>query len=130
MLFMLGKIYKKNNQFFLFPIIIYYIVMKGRLNEKCEIYSFGVVLVELLTGKRIFDENLPSDSAQRVAEILKPILINKEMIIHVMDPSIHGQYSVAATRAALLANKCVMTYARHRPNANDLVNELEQIQHL
>lgn len=48
-----------------------------------------------------------------------------------MDPRIEGQYSAAvATRAALLAMKCLMKEPRHRPDADELVKALEQIQEL
>ncbi|KAI7737146.1 hypothetical protein M8C21_000959 [Ambrosia artemisiifolia] len=84
----------------------------------------------LMTGRRGFDKNLPPH-VQMLVELVKPILTNKKKFLNIMDPSIDGQYSyIAARRAALLANRCVMTFAGHRPNADKLVEELEKIQEL
>ena len=48
-----------------------------------------------------------------------------------MDPRIEGQYAPgAATRAAILAMKCLMKEPQHRPSADEVVKALEQLQEL
>lgn len=104
--------------------------MLGHLTARSDIYSFGVVLLELLTGRRCIDKNRPSGE-QILVVFAKPFLTSKRKILHIMDPRIEGQYaSAVATRAALLAMKCLMKEPKHRPSADELVKALEQIQEL
>ncbi|KVI06944.1 hypothetical protein Ccrd_014694 [Cynara cardunculus var. scolymus] len=102
----------------------------GHLTARSDIYSFGVVLLELLTGRRSIDKNRPSGE-QILVVFAKPYLTSKRKILHIMDPRIEGQYSsAAATRAAILAMKCLMKEPPHRPTADEVVKALEQLQEL
>ncbi|KAI3818489.1 hypothetical protein L1987_12298 [Smallanthus sonchifolius] len=105
-------------------------ITAGVFNTRSEIYSFGMVLLELLTGRRGFDLNRPS-TEQTLVEFVKRFLKSKQKLLDIMDPSIQGQYSsTVATKATLLALKCLNLNPKRRPNAQELVNALEQIQEL
>uniref|UniRef100_A0A5B7BXP9 non-specific serine/threonine protein kinase n=1 Tax=Davidia involucrata TaxID=16924 RepID=A0A5B7BXP9_DAVIN len=100
----------------------------GRLTAKSDVYSFGVVLLEMLTGRRVVDKNRPPGE-HNLVEWAKPHLSSKRKILHVMDARIEGQYSLGgALRAATLAIKCLAMEPRFRPNMNEVVRALEQLQ--
>ncbi|KAI3799848.1 hypothetical protein L1987_35152 [Smallanthus sonchifolius] len=102
----------------------------GHLTERSDIYSFGVVLLEILTGRRCIDKNRPSNE-QVLVEFAKPYLTCKRRILHIMDQRIIGQYSSdVAMRAAVLAMKCLAREPKYRPTADELVKVLEQLQEL
>ncbi|KAK2637500.1 hypothetical protein Ddye_032292 [Dipteronia dyeriana] len=100
----------------------------GHLTAKSDIYSFGVVLLELLSGRRAIDKNRPSGE-HNLVEWAKPYLQSKRKIFQVMDARIEGQYSLSSVlKAATLAVKCLSTEPKPRPNMDEVVNALEQLQ--
>ncbi|KAL4576271.1 hypothetical protein LXL04_012363 [Taraxacum kok-saghyz] len=102
----------------------------GHLTERSDIYSFGVVLLEILTGRRCIDKNRPSNE-QILVDYVKPYLTNKRRILQIIDQRIGGQYSSdVAMRAAILAMKCLAREAKYRPTAGELVKVLEHLQEL
>ncbi|KAK1396863.1 putative serine/threonine-protein kinase NAK [Heracleum sosnowskyi] len=100
----------------------------GHLNAKSDVYSFGVVLLEILSGRKAIDKNRPTGE-QRLVEWAKPYLNNKRRIFRVIDSRLEGQYSLDhARRAANLAVQCLCVEPRIRPNMDEVVTVLEQLQ--
>lgn len=91
-------------------------------------YSFGVVLLEMLTGRRVLDKNRPHGE-QNLIEWAKPYLASKRRVLRVIDARIEGQYTPSgALRAATLAVKCLAIEPKNRPMMDEVVKALEQLQ--
>ncbi|XP_060185744.1 receptor-like cytoplasmic kinase 176 [Lycium barbarum] len=102
----------------------------GHLTARSDIYSFGVVLLEMLTGRRVVDKNRPHGE-HNLIEWAKPFLASKRKVLRVMDHRIEGQYPVeGALKAALLAVKCLALEPKFRPKIPEVVKALEQLQNL
>lgn len=95
---------------------------------KSDVYGFGVVLLELLSGLRALDTKRPS-GRQNLVEWAKPCLSSKRKLSTIMDARMEGQYSPkAALQAAQLALKCIETEPKCRPSMKDVVDALERIE--
>ncbi|XP_075486578.1 putative serine/threonine-protein kinase PBL15 [Primulina tabacum] len=105
-------------------------VSTGHLTTKSDIYSFGVVLLELLTGRRAMDKKRPK-SEQNLVDWARPYLINTRRLRCIMDPRLAGQYSVkGAKEMGLLAQQCVSLNPKDRPKMPAIIETLESLQNL
>ncbi|OMO59152.1 hypothetical protein COLO4_34298 [Corchorus olitorius] len=103
-------------------------VATGHLYVKSDVYGFGVVLVEILTGLRALDPNRPSGQ-HTLVDWIKPYLSDRRKLKNIMDHRLEGRYpSKAAFRIAQLALKCLAPEPKHRPSMKEVVQTLEQIE--
>ncbi|XP_054809522.1 probable serine/threonine-protein kinase PIX13 [Prosopis cineraria] len=102
-------------------------VATGHLYVKSDVYGFGVVLLEMLTGQKALDSKRPSGQ-HNLVEWVKPCLSSKKKLKTIMDARIEGQYSLnAAFQAAQLILKCVESDPKNRPAMKDVVETLQDI---
>uniref|UniRef100_A0ACD5XNM2 Uncharacterized protein n=1 Tax=Avena sativa TaxID=4498 RepID=A0ACD5XNM2_AVESA len=100
----------------------------GHLTAKSDVYTYGVVLLELLTGQRALDKNRPPGQ-HNLVEWARPYINSKRRVIHVLDQRLGSQYSLpAAQKAAALAMQCLSMDARCRPDMDQVVTVLEKLQ--
>ncbi|KAJ0096362.1 hypothetical protein Patl1_29266 [Pistacia atlantica] len=100
----------------------------SHLYVKSDVYGFGVVLLEMLTGLRALDTKRPTGE-QNLVEWMKPMLSQKKKLKTIMDARIEGQYSTkAAQQAAQLALKCLEADPKHRPSMKEVVETLERVE--
>ncbi|XP_020260998.1 probable serine/threonine-protein kinase PIX13 [Asparagus officinalis] len=100
----------------------------GHLYVRSDVYGFGVVLLEMITGQRAFDLNRPSGQ-HNLVDWAKPYLMDRKKLTQIVDPQLDGQCKPKATiQAAQLILKCVAQNPRHRPSMNDVVESLEKIE--
>ncbi|PRQ25184.1 putative transferase, protein kinase RLK-Pelle-RLCK-VIIa-2 family [Rosa chinensis] len=103
-------------------------VATGHLYVKSDVYGFGVVLVEILTGLRALDTNRPSGK-HNLVEWVKPYLSDKRKLKGIMDPRLEGKYPAkAAFRISQLALKCIESEHKNRPSMKLVVETLERIE--
>ncbi|XP_040384069.1 serine/threonine-protein kinase PCRK1-like isoform X1 [Oryza brachyantha] len=99
----------------------------GRLSSKNDIWSYGVVLYELLTGRRPLDRNRPRGE-QNLIEWVKPYSSDAKKLEIIMDPRLEGKYSLkSAAKLASVANKCLVRHARHRPKMSEVLEMVQKI---
>ncbi|KAK3012775.1 hypothetical protein RJ639_010211, partial [Escallonia herrerae] len=102
-------------------------VHTGRLTAKSDVWSFGVVLYELITGRRAVERNLPR-SEQKLLEWVKPNVSDSKKFHLIIDPRLEGQYCIkSAQKLASLANKCLMKQPKSRPKMSEVVEMLGNI---
>ncbi|XVF01625.1 hypothetical protein REPUB_Repub04eG0104500 [Reevesia pubescens] len=103
-------------------------VATGHLYVKSDVYGFGVVLVEILTGLRALDPNRPSGQ-HNLVDWVKPYLSERRKLKNIMDHQLEGRYpSKAAFRIAQLALKCLEPEPKNRPSMKEVLETLEQIE--
>lgn len=82
----------------------------------------------MLSGRRAVDKNRPSGQ-HNLVEWAKPNLANRRKIFRVVDSRLEGQYSLdEAYKAAMLALRCLSLESKIRPNMDEVVKALEQLQ--
>lgn len=106
----------------------FFFIHIGHLTVKSDIYSFGVVLLEVLSGKKAIDKNRPPGE-HNLVEWAIPCLTNKRRIFKVLDPRLEGQYSLGrALKVANLALQCLCMEPKMRPTMDEVVATLEELQ--
>nr|XP_043618839.1 receptor like protein kinase S.2-like isoform X2 [Erigeron canadensis] len=102
-------------------------VATGHLNGKNDIYAFGVVLLETLTGLHVLDKTRPVKE-QNLVEWMRPMLSNKEKVKTIVDSSLYQDYPPeAAYRYAQLILKCTQAEPKDRPSIEQVLQSLDQI---
>lgn len=95
---------------------------------KSDVYGFGVVLLEMLSGQRALDTNRPTGE-HNLADWAKPYLADRRKLPRLMDPRLGGQYpSKGAFQAAQLTLKCLAGDPKSRPSMKEVLETLEQIE--
>lgn len=103
-------------------------VATGHLYVKSDVYGYGVVLLEMLSGQRALDTSRPSEK-HNLVDWAKPLLAERRKLAHIMDPRLEGQYpSKGALQAAQLALKCLAAEPRNRPSMKEVLENLERIE--
>ncbi|KAF0934985.1 hypothetical protein E2562_029512 [Oryza meyeriana var. granulata] len=103
-------------------------VATGHLYVKSDVYGFGVVMLEMMSGQRALDPNRPNGQLS-LAEWAKPYLADRRKLARFMDPRFEGQYnSKQALQAAQLTLNCLAGEPRSRPSMKEVLETLEQIE--
>ncbi|XP_052205943.1 proline-rich receptor-like protein kinase PERK8 [Diospyros lotus] len=102
----------------------------GKLTEKSDVFSFGVVLLELITGRQPVDASQPLGD-ESLVEWARPLLIqalDTENFGELVDPMLEHNYIEAEMfRMIEAAAACIRHLASKRPRMSQVVRALDSI---
>ncbi|KAL8523695.1 hypothetical protein ACS0TY_013601 [Phlomoides rotata] len=101
--------------------------MSGKLTLKSDIYSFGVVLLELITGRKAIDcTKMPGE--QNLVVWSRPYLKDRRKFAQMVDPLLEGRISSRSLHHAIaITAMCLQEQASFRPLISDIVMALEYL---
>nr|GMD72299.1 receptor-like kinase TMK4 [Ipomoea batatas] len=102
----------------------------GRATNKVDVYAFGVVLMEIITGKKAADETLPDETCHLVTWFHK-IIRKGHNLKNTIDPTLDldDQTFESISKVAELAAHCTADKYFRRPTMEHVVNVLGPFAH-
>ncbi|CAI5470982.1 unnamed protein product [Closterium sp. Yama58-4] len=110
-------------------------VLTGHLTAKSDIYSFGVVLLEMIGGRKAMEQQLPK-SEQNIIDWARPYFRDRSQLPRLLDKRIVAAAQAkqqpmplakAVAKAAVIAQCCVKVEPKERPAMSDVVRSLEAV---
>ncbi|KAK9069779.1 hypothetical protein SSX86_010175 [Deinandra increscens subsp. villosa] len=102
-------------------------ITTGRLSRESDIYSFGLLLLESMTGQRVMDL-IRRERQQSLLEWVNRIQSDKRKLKKIMDPRLKNKYpSQGASEYVSLAMRCIAHKPQNRPSSEEVLDRLEQI---
>ncbi|KAA8530080.1 hypothetical protein F0562_004789 [Nyssa sinensis] len=99
----------------------------GRLTMRSDIFSFGVVLLELITGRRALDSSRGSGKHSLV-DWARPMLKDRKNLVQLADPHLKGQFlEPVFCKAVEVASMCLRESPSSRPAMSDVVLALNYL---
>uniref|UniRef100_A0A0E0LE70 Protein kinase domain-containing protein n=1 Tax=Oryza punctata TaxID=4537 RepID=A0A0E0LE70_ORYPU len=97
--------------------------MWGKVSGACDVYSFGILLLELVSGRKPI-ERLPSGAKRTITEWAEP-LIARGRLGDLVDPRLRGAFDAAQlSRVVEAAALCVQAEPERRPDMRAVVRIL------
>ncbi|KAL9401654.1 hypothetical protein Peur_005503 [Populus x canadensis] len=103
--------------------------MTGRVTTKVDVLSFGVILMEMITGRKALDETQPEDSLH-LGTWFRRMHINKDTFRKAIDPTINLDEETlgsSISTVAELAGHCTAREPYQRPDMGHVVSVLSSL---
>lgn len=99
-------------------------LLDGKLTDKSDVYAFGVVLLELLLGRRPVEKLAPSQ-CQSIVTWAMPQLTDRSKLPEIVDPVIKNTMDTKHLfQVAAVAVLCVQPEPSYRPLITDVLHSL------
>ncbi|XP_073270710.1 protein STRUBBELIG-RECEPTOR FAMILY 6-like [Primulina huaijiensis] len=103
------------------------VFLSGQYTIKSDVYCFGVVMLELVTGRKPFDRSRPR-SEQSLARWATPLLHDIDALSKMVDPALKGLFPVKSlSRFADAIALCVQPEPEFRPPMSEVVEALVRL---
>lgn len=94
--------------------------MWGKVSESCDVYSFGILLLEIVTGRKPI-EKLPGGIKRTITEWAEPH-ITKGRFKDLVDPKLRGNFNEKQLMQTInAAALCVQSEPEKRPTMREVV---------
>lgn len=101
--------------------------LTGRLTAKSDTFSFGVVLLELISGRKAVDVNCNGKRTSLV-DWARPLLKDRKSHLQLVDPRLNGHFPMSALRKAIdVAAMCVREDSNTRPTMHEVVLAMDYL---
>ncbi|XP_019418905.1 PREDICTED: protein STRUBBELIG-RECEPTOR FAMILY 3-like isoform X2 [Lupinus angustifolius] len=99
-------------------------VVSGSYTQQSDVFSFGVVMLELITGRKSYDRSL-SLREQFLVRWAVPQLHDIDALSKMVDPNLNGEYPMKSlSRFADIVSSCVQNEPEFRPEMSEIVQDL------
>ena len=98
--------------------------MWGKVSESCDVYSFGILLLEIISGRKPI-EKLSGGVKRDIVQWVTPYF-EKGAYNHIADPRLKGKFDRQQVKSTIMiAMKCTDSNPENRPTMTEVVHWLK-----